>query len=153
MESDARKFARTRTDRTWDILLIDDRMGPQRKMQIEECGGTTVITANSERAALRVLQTIAVDAIYNFPSTGEPKDAERFRSFVAERYPSVRVTDPWTQLPQPQGNTSRHALPFYLQLGFDCDTRRRMSQARSQGPAARLNPDPPLLPFNDEHAA
>lgn len=149
----------------WDILLIDDtaQFDNDKRVSIDKCDGTTIITIRCVETAIDVLRTIAVEVIYNFTITQKREDAEKFRSHVSERYPKIRLMDMWTPSSRGEGEKTSHVLPLFMREGFDCDVRQRMSRNEVNADGARL-PGPPVdsegaektksrLTISDEHAA
>lgn len=126
----ARKSAGRRKGEGWDILLIDDieHSEPNRRMIVEECEGTTIITTDSGERAIELLRIAAVDAVYNLRTTCKPQEAEKFRSYMLHHYPDIRVMDLWSHQSRNEEAPQHHVLPLFLQDGVDCKVRRRMLQ-------------------------
>jgi len=81
-----------------DILVIDDSAYGTGGMhvRIDYCGDTVVIKAATEQEAIRLLGTVAVDAIINIRRSGTEADARKLRVWTTRRLPAVRLVDRWT---------------------------------------------------------
>ncbi len=99
MRAGTGRHARGRSSATkWDILLIDDtaRYGRKGRWNVTECQGTTIIIVQDVTTAMAVLDTVAVDVIYNLANNVSPDQAGRFRARVVARHPPIRLVDHWT---------------------------------------------------------
>ncbi|MDH4161611.1 MAG: hypothetical protein OEW15_02820 [Nitrospirota bacterium] len=130
--------------RGWDILLIDEagRVSGGRETALIKHDGMHFIVAGGVGNAIRLLDTIAVDAVCNCAEIGDPEDAARLLTFVAAKYPGLPVIDAGKDDSRTQGELGQHAFIESVRRYIESrNEHHRREQAR-----ARMDAGASLLP-------